>query len=274
MHDPAGEAMPDMQTVLGQRDVVLITLDTLRHDAAQRCFERGELTVLGRHLPRTGWQARHTPGSFTYAAHQAFFAGFLPTPTHPGPHPRLFALDFPGSESIIAQTAVFTDCADIVAGFAGRGYHTVCIGGTGFFNGMTPLGSVLPGMFNEAHWQPGFGVTSRDSTERQVALAVSRLADEDLRARRCFLFLNVSAIHQPNRHYLEGAIEDGIDSHCAALRYADSALAPLFAALRERGGAFVIVCSDHGTAYGEDGHTGHRHAHPVVMTVPYAHFLL
>ena len=32
----------------------------------------------------------------------------------------------------------------------------------------------------------------------------------------------------------------------------------------------MIVCSDHGTLYGEDGFTGHRIGHPAVWTVPYA----
>ena len=41
-----------------------------------------------------------------------------------------------------------------------------------------------------------------------------------------------------------------------------------------RRSALAIVCSDHGTAYGEDGYSGHRLAHPVVWTVPYAEFLL
>ena len=34
------------------------------------------------------------------------------------------------------------------------------------------------------------------------------------------------------------------------------------------------MCSDHGTAYGEEGYYGHRVAHPVVWTVPYAEFVL
>ena len=63
-------------------------------------------------------------------------------------------------------------------------------------------------------------------------------------------------------------------SHAAALAYVDSQLPPLFDALRRRGPALAIVCSDHGTAYGEDGYSGHRVAHPVVWTVPYAEFLL
>jgi len=48
----------------------------------------------------------------------------------------------------------------------------------------------------------------------------------------------------------------------------------LVSAVCRRAPALVVICSDHGTAYGEDGFTGHRVAHPVVWTVPYAEFLL
>src|SRR5262249_52736820 len=112
-----------------------------------------------------------------------------------------------------------------------------------------------------------------DSTANQVAFACARLAELPAQ-RRLFLFLNVSAIHQPNHFYLPGASEDSLASHAAALAYVDSQLPPLFAALRQRGPTLCIVCSDHGTAYGEDGFTGHRLAHPVVWTVPYAEFVL
>jgi hypothetical protein len=274
MRDAAASPVLDMHAVVGSHDVLFITLDTLRYDAAQTCFERNELQTLSMHLPAGGWEKRHTPASFTYAAHQSFFAGFLPTPAHPGPHPRLFALAFAGSETIDANTWVFEDHADIVHGFAGLGYRTLCIGGVGFFNCANPLGRALPGLFDEAHWSADFGVTAIDSTERQVALACARLQSEELRERRCFTFINVSALHQPNRHYLPHTAEDDIESHRAALRYVDRALAPLLDISRQRAPTFVILCSDHGTAYGEDGYVGHRIAHEVVMTVPYTHFLL
>ena len=105
-----------------------------------------------------------------------------------------------------------------------------------------------------------------------------RLASEILarvpRGRRLFLFINVSAIHQPNRFYLPGAEADTLESHAAALEHVDGQLPRLFTLLQRRAPVAVILCSDHGTAYGEDGHTGHRYAHPVVWTVPYAEFLL
>jgi hypothetical protein len=266
-----GDAI-DMNAVVGSHDLLFITLDTLRFDVAQSLFERGELPVLARHLPADGWERRHTPGSFTYAAHHAFFAGFLPTPAQPGPHPRLFATAFRGSTTTTRRTCVF-DEENIVAGLAARGYRTICIGGVGFFNQETALARVLPGMFAESHWNAGLGVTNRHSTQRQVDLAVARL---HATPGRTFLFVNVSAIHAPNDFFLppDADPRDARACHAAALRYVDGALAPLFEACARRHPTFAIVCSDHGTLLGEDGFDGHRVAHDAVWTVPYAHFFL
>lgn len=262
----------NVEELVGQRDLLFITLDTLRFDVAQQVWAEGRSPHLAALLGPEGWERRQSPGSFTYAAHQAFFAGVLPTPARPGRHPRRFALRFEGSETTTASTCVL-DGPDIVTGLAARGYHTLCVGGVGFFNRQNALGRVLPGLFTEAHWSPELGVTAPESTATQVALACRRLR-ELAPTQRVFLFLNVSALHQPNRHYLPGAEQDSPASMAAALAYVDAQLPPLFTALRARGGAFCIVCSDHGTAYGEDGYHGHRLAHEVVWTVPYAEFEL
>jgi hypothetical protein len=264
--------MIDAGALIGSHDVLLVTLDTLRYDVARDALAAGRTPNLGCVLPDGVWEARHSPGSFTYAAHHAFFAGFLPTPIGPGPHPRLFAARFPGSETTTPQTYVF-DAPEIVTGLAGCGYHTVCIGGTGFFNKQSPLGSALPSLFAESHWHPGLGVADARSTERQVALAAEILGRLP-RERRVFLFVNVSALHQPNYIFVPRADRDSAATQAAALAYVDRHLPALFAALRRRGPALAIVCSDHGTAYGEDGYTGHRIGHPVVWTVPYAEFVL
>lgn len=264
---------PNMESRIGTHDLLLVTLDTLRYDVAQRLAAEGRLPILSRLLPGGRWEERHSPGNFTYAAHAAFFAGFLPTPAVPGKHPRLFSMHFQGSETTADGTAVF-DAADLPSGLAGRGYHTVCIGGVGFFNKQNPLGRVFPSLFAESHWSPEMGVTDPHSTENQVALA-ARLLGGLPADKRVFLFLNISALHQPNRHYLPGAERDSLESHAAALEYVDRSLPPLFEALRRRGPAFCILCSDHGTAYGEDGgFAGHRIGIPVVWTVPYAEFEL
>jgi hypothetical protein len=258
--------------IVGHHDIALIVLDTLRYDVARDALRRGRTPNLAATLPGGQWEARHTPGNFTYAAHHAFFAGFLPTPIAPGHHPRLFAAHFPGSGTTTERTYVF-DAPDIITGLAKVGYKTVCIGGVDFFNKQSPLGRVLPALFTESYWTPEMGINGRRSTERQVALATQILGATPA-TQRLFLFLNVSAIHPPNYLFLPGAQEDSLASHEAALAYVDRSLPPLFAALRRRGPSLVLICSDHGTAYGEDGYTGHRLNHPVVWTVPYAEFIL
>lgn len=245
-------------------DILFITLDTLRYDLAVQEFEAGRTPAFARSFP-TGWEERHTPASFTYAAHAAFFAGFLPSPTS-GPGSRPFALRFAGSTTTTDRTCVL-DGASVPEGLALRGYATVCIGGVGFFNKQNPLGTTLPSLFERSHWNPGLGVTAPDSTERQLELAAAELARSD---RPTYLFVNISALHQPNCHYL-GASQDTVESHAAALRYVDGAWGAFVRTLRRT--ALLIVCSDHGTAYGEGGYDGHRVGHPVVWTVPYAEAL-
>ncbi len=272
---PGSAADPDMNEVVGHHDLLMVTLDTLRYDVAAELAAAGRLPNLARVLPDGRWEARHTPGSFTYAAHTAFLAGFLPTPLGPGPHPRLFAARFGGSESTAPNTWVFEE-SDLPAGLARAGYHTACIGGVGFFNKQGALGSVLPGMFAESHWDPELGVTSPISFEAQVARAerVVGALDTD---QRLFLLVNVAALHQPNWFHTPGATAADGDTratHSAALEYVDRHIGRLFRAMSSRRPCFTIVTSDHGTAYGEGGYTGHRLGHEVVWTVPYAHFTL
>ncbi len=252
--------------------VLFITLDSLRYDVADTLFQQNKTPNFQRCNP-AGWSLCHSPGSFTYAAHQAFFAGFLPTPASNPKTPRLFAARFAGSETTAADTLVF-DTPDIVSGFAGLGFHTIGIGGVGFFNGQTPLGRVLPSLFQESYWQPSFGVTDPDSTRHQFEHAVRLIAAAG--NQQLFLFINVSAIHQPNYFYTYPTRQpDTIDSHGAALQYVDSQLPLLFEALRQTGrDSFCIFCSDHGTAYGENDYYGHRIGHPTVWEVPMATFVL
>jgi len=256
----------DMNAVCRTHDLLLLVLDTLRYDVATSEWNSGGTPNLAGLLP-AGWEERHSPGSFTYAAHQAFFAGFLPTPARPDKqHSRLFAAQFNGSETTGPLTKVF-DAPDIVTGLRSEGWRTICIGGVGFFNLQNPLSRVLPELFEERHWEKRFGVTEPDSARWQFEFAAKRIAVEQ--DRPTFLFINVSALHQPNCFYL-GTTEDNRESHAAALRYVDAQLPILLNVLQKKTRpTFCILTSDHGTAYGEEGWQGHRVAHPVVWTVPY-----
>ncbi len=267
MHSEA--ATLNMNRIVGTANIAMIVLDTLRYDVAVELHKNGLTPNMSRHLP-DGWTKAHAPGNFTFASHQAFFAGFLPTPAVPGLHERLLATRFAGSETTGKNTCCL-DAPDIVSGLEERGYRSFCVGGVGFFNRLTKLGCVLPDMFQERYWCPEFGVTDPDSTSKQVRFIREQMAGcNDL----TFLFLNISALHQPNCHYLPECTEDSLESHAAALQYVDSQIGVLFRFLAELRQTFVILCSDHGTAYGEDGFSGHRNSHPTVMTVPYAHFML
>lgn len=261
--------MTSPAAMVGTHDIALITLDTLRYDVAIQAMQAGETPNIRRLLP-DGWEERHTPGSFTYAAHRAFFAGFLPTPARPGPHQRPFALRFPGEN--LGPATCRLDGADIVGGLAQKGYRTICVGGVGFFNPATPLGADLTRSFEETRWQPAFGVSAPRGLEAQISCVEGLLDDTDERLR--FTFLNVSSLHRPNRHYLSGASEDSPATQRASLAYVDRHIGRLLQAVSARNDCWVIVCSDHGTAYGEDGYQGHRLAHPTVWTVPYGEAVL
>ena len=258
----------NMNDIVGRDDLIFITFDTLRFDVAQQAWQDGSLPNLAKLLPGSGWEKRHSPGNFTLAAHAAFFAGFVPTPVAPRKHARPFALKFPGSETTDDNTCVL-EGDSLIAGLAMRGYYTICVGGVGFFNKQTPLGNVFPSMFHESHWSPELGVTNPDSTKCQVETAL-KAVERHSSTQRLFLFINLSALHQPNCHYLPDRVEDDPATQRAALEYVDRQLQPLWDGLQKRGDGFGILCSDHGTAYGEDGYWGHRLAHPVVWEVPYA----
>lgn len=253
--------------LVGSHDVLMITLDALRYDVAQEALAAGLTPNFAELLQERLWELRQTPGNFTYSAHHAFFAGFLPTPSAPGLHARLFAAKFAGSATTDNDTLVF-DAPDIVTGFQELGYQTVCIGGVGFFNKLNPLGSILPSLFAESHWDESLGVTDPNSTENQFRLA-TEIAGKISMNKRLFMFINVSALHQPNCIFARGADKDSKETQVQALAYVDQHIPNLLIQLRQRAPLMVLIFSDHGTAFGEDGFIGHRVNHESVLDVPY-----
>ena len=259
--------MVNFKAAFGQRDFLLLTLDALRFDVASAALAAGQIPNLAALLP-SGWEMRHAPGTFTLPSHEAIFAGFFPTPTGPGPHIRPIAVRFAGSRSTGRKTLVL-DGPCLPSSYAGAGYCSMCFGGVGFFNPRSSLGARLTGHFHEVHWSRATGVTSPRAPALQFHLVAQRLAELPS-SQRVFLFINAAATHPPTRIFLKGARKEGPETQRAALVAIDRNLPELLAALRARGGAVGIICSDHGTCFGEDGYVGHRHAHPLVMNVPYA----
>ncbi|MET9690372.1 STM4013/SEN3800 family hydrolase [Streptomyces sp. NPDC006514] len=251
-------------------NILFVTLDSLRYDVARATMHGGHTPRLAEILPGGQWEERRTPGTFTLPAHMAFFHGFLPKLPTPDQPPRLWECQPPAFKTVEPGTFVF-DASNLLAGLVQHGYRTVCIGGVTYFSRETPLGSVLPDLFDEDHWRPEFCSPEPDSTRHQVdqALAVAD-AHQD---RPLFLFVNVSATHVPHGHYL-GESVDSWKSQAAALTYADEHLGRLVAGLTTTKRCLVIMCADHGDAFGEDGYHGRGIAHPTVMNVPFAAMLL
>ncbi|WBW98354.1 STM4013/SEN3800 family hydrolase [Oceanirhabdus sp. W0125-5] len=280
----------NMNEVVGNNDILFLSLDTLRYDVAKEEYEAGNLPNL---CGSGGWEKRHSPGNYTYSSHHSFFIGFLPTPVEYEPlHKRdwLFLTKKTGLKSIKGSNTFLYEGSNIIEGLEKEGYKTICIGGVVFFSKMEGVYNVFPSMFQESYWNPKFGVTNPKSAEEQVKWAI-KLLDKIDRDQRVFMFINISAIHGPNYYYLEkykGMEEktngkrknsiasklDCVESQKAALRYVDKCLEPLFNKMRERNRTFCIAVSDHGTCYGEDGYEGHIVSHDVVWNVPYRHFFL
>ncbi|MET8688936.1 STM4013/SEN3800 family hydrolase [Streptomyces sp. NPDC004732] len=246
--------------------ILFITLDSLRYDVARSAYDDALTPHLAGVLPAGGWEQRHTPGSFTLPAHMAFFSGFLPKRPQPDQPARLWECRPPAFKSVPLQTFVF-DAPNLLVGLGQHGYRTVCVGGVTYFSRQTPLGSVLPDMFDEDHWRPEFCSPEPDSTRHQIDQALE-IADMH-EGRPLFLFINVSATHVPHGHYL-GDSSDSAQSQRAALGYADEHLGRLITTLTMKRRWLIIMCADHGDAFGEDGFHGRGIAHPVVMNVPFA----
>ncbi|MBP2405952.1 STM4013/SEN3800 family hydrolase [Streptomyces syringium] len=249
--------------------ILFVTLDSLRYDVARAAMHSGATPSLARLLPGGQWEERRTPGTFTLPAHIAFFSGFLPKLPLPKQPPRLWECRPPAFKEVGPLTFVF-DAPNLLVGLAEHGYRTACVGGVTYFSRETPLGSVLPDMFDEDHWRPEFCSPHPDSTRHQVNKALE-IADEH--HGPLFLFVNVSATHVPHGHYL-GERADTWQSQYAALAYADQHLGHLIRALSKEKSWLVIMCADHGDAFGEDGYFGRGIAHPTVMNVPFAAMLL
>jgi hypothetical protein len=264
--------MIPMKDLVGSHDLFFITLDSLRFDVAQRAHIQGLTPNLARLVPN-GWECRHAPGTFTLPSHVAMFSGFLPTPRAKPKSPSLVAPRLRGIDSLSPDTFLF-DEGGLPEALAVRGYRTVCIGGVGFFANANRISQVLPAYFQETFWKPRFGPGRKDSIAAQLKVAHSVVNET---TSPLMLFLNVATTHHPTAIYLDGATHESVESQTAALRYLDAEIAALCDLLLDRRTtrpSVLIICSDHGDAFGEDGLWGHRLSHPTVLDIPYAHVVL
>lgn len=263
----------NMNEIVGTHNILFICLDTLRYDIAKE----DEIANKTPNINKYGnWEKRHSPGNFTYPSHHAMFSGFLPSPVEPMPMLEREILFFPkdiGLGKIGPKGSFAFEGSTFVEGLAKVGYKTICIGGVAFFNKRSAIGNVFPSLFQESYWNPSFSCSIKESFENQINFT-KKLIEKTPKDENVFLYINVDSIHYPNYFYLDGEKKDNKKTHSAALKYVDDNIENLLNIFRNKGKTFVILCSDHGTCYGEDGYYFHNVSNEIVYTVPYKHFII
>jgi membrane-anchored protein YejM (alkaline phosphatase superfamily) len=270
----------NMNDVVKTHNILLICLDSLRLDVA-RYAEQENLTPTINQFG--AWEHRHAAGNFTFPSHLALFSGFFPSPvTGISKETRKKSwrarwspfIAKNGELGTMPESQAFAFAGDnLVQGLAQIGFRTLCIGGVAFFDKRSALGKVLPALFQESYWHPRFSTRVKEGVKHQVDFFIQK---QGLMSKETpiFTYFNLATTHYPTTQYLEGASEESFASQLAALCYADAELSRLFAFAKSQRPTFVMLFSDHGTCFGEDGFYYHGHSHEVVMNVPYKQFFL
>jgi hypothetical protein len=254
-------------------DVLFVTLDSCRYDAfvAAKAPNLRSIGPLVR-----AW----SPSHFTFGAHAAFFMGFTPgDPARREPYVnskygKIFGMSGGGHRGA-ARAWIDLEGRSIVDGFRRCGYRAIGSGGVGWFDPETDTGRVLTADFERFHFTggvPGF--------RAQRAWLLREVAAARAAALPVFGFANLAETHVPYWH--EDAPWDAAANPCvpfadgndarearrrqvACVEWIDGEIAPLLDAFAD---AAVIVCSDHGDCWGEDGLWEHGIHHERTLEVP------
>jgi arylsulfatase A-like enzyme len=259
------------------RSVLFVTLDSCRYDT----YVAAELT----HLSRIGSAHRAmAPATFTYASHAAMFVGFTPGDSErrePFVNPKvgkIFKIVNSGANP--KGTEHFTlEGQTIIEGFKRKGYATIGTGAMQWFNPKLATSRALIQDFDRFYYPE-----REQSIAQQVAWLQSELQQLALQpaTQPVFAFVNVGETHVP--YYYQGAPWEVTDNPCRpfdsngrnspdvcryrqrkCLEFVDGMLAPLLQAFAR---STIVVCGDHGDAWGEDGLWEHGIYHPKVLEVP------
>ncbi|CAQ91331.1 STM4013/SEN3800 family hydrolase [Escherichia fergusonii] len=253
-----------------EANILFVVLDSLRFDIAFQEQEAGNTPNINRY---GRWIKCEAAGNFTWPSHHSMFSGFMPKPLEAAPgHSMLFFPKDIGLGRLGPKNAFAFSEDTWIKGLENKGYRTICVGGVSFFNNRSGMGKVFPAMFKESYWYPNFSCTVKESMDNQLTLINKKVNAE----QPLMMYINIDTIHYPNHFYIENAKPgDTVETHAAALHYIDARIEKLFDTFRQTGReTLVILCSDHGTCYGEDGKYFHSFNHPIVNTVPYFHFVL
>lgn len=274
------------QVLDDEEDFLLVTWDTCRYDAYVEA-PTPRLDAYG--TARRAWAM----GTYTLPSHQSMFYGFLPhvfarEPLYNRYCQQLWRIAHRGARATPLVTFP-AGTGNVVTNLRRRGYFTV--------------GVAAMDWFHTTELRAGFaqlavtGIAAREQND-----IVMRQIERRAAHRPCFAFVNYGETHSPFRH--EGMPEGapGVDERfslgrifnqpgvlepewrfdteayrrqVACASYLDARTGELLDFFRARGRpTTVVVCSDHGECFGENGLYGHALHHERVMEVPLLIFRL
>lgn len=223
------------------------------------------------------------PGNFTFASHQAFFVGILPSIKEDVPYYNRFRKQLVGLAEI-GETEVVKHALkqvrsswNLLTGLRDEGFQTV---GAGAMN-----------WFRQESLTSGFEkfLFTGTNAKRQIDFVLKTVDP----GRPFFAFINFGETHAP--FTFEGKKETcpvdvrarvmrwppvetrpvgrespAYDHQVECVEFLDAQLPRLFEGLPRE--TAVVLCADHGECFGEDGYWGHGVNHPRVLEVPLAVF--
>ena len=259
-------------------DVLFISLDSCRYDTFYSSWRASCLPNISSVGPVHKAQS---PSYFTYGSHSSFWMGFTPgvaCSNQPWLNPKagkLFRMSYSGHVHSDQDDSFFLQGSNIVDGFRKLGYRTIGSGAVDWFNPSSDTGRILSTPFEHFYY-----AGNTWSLQRQLSWIESKLSNTPIDQPR-FVFLNVGETHVPYWH--EGAEWDPWPSPCIpfggdncdasessrrqrlCLEWVDKQLTQLISKFSD---STILICSDHGDCWGEDGLWEHGISHPLTLTVP------
>jgi len=257
--------------LIDPKSFLFVTLDSCRYDT----FENAQIPNMKKIGPL---HKAIAPSNFTFGSHAAMFVGFTPGIAElkkPFLNPKfgkIFKMINGGYEGKGTEFVTLGG-ENIIQGFKKLGYSTIGTGAVGWFDPKTDTGHVLVKDFDHFFY-PG----NTFSLEKQLEWLNSKI--QEFSEKPLFVFLNVGEVHVP--YYYRDAPWDPKENPCVpfaenndakacqmrqskCLEFVDEKLAPL---LDEFSKSSILLCSDHGDCWGEDGLWEHGIHHEKVLTVP------
>ena len=256
--DPdAGQPAPSVQTAAPGRDVVLVTIDTLRHDALGFA---GNREVETPHLDRLAAEGRvfsnaHASNVVTLPSHANILTGL-----YPYQHGIRDNTGFRLSPKLPTLATLLRE----------KGYAT------GAFVGAFPLDSRfgLDRGFDvyDDSYPPGSSSDDFEMSERPAGevLGAAQKWYRQAGGKKRFLWVHLYDPHAPYRPPSPYRERYGKTPYLGEVAATDSALGPFFAMLREQPlPPLIVFTADHGEALGDHGEATHGlFAYEATLRVP------